>query len=94
MGPQHVLYLKSNLSTFNTVGPRGERDIISRVPVDVSYGYIIHYREMGSEPDFFDVSNVSFRNLTFSLTNSKGAVIDLHGGQISVEIIFDEKDPR
>jgi hypothetical protein len=94
VGPQHVLYLKSNLGTFNTVGPRGERDIISRVPVDVSYGYIIHYREMGSEPDFFDISNVSFRTLTFSLTNSKGAVIDLHGGQISIEIIFDEKDPR
>lgn len=88
VGPQHALYLRSNIGNYNTVGPRGERDIIARIPVDVSYGYVLHYRHSGYEQDSFDVGGLSLRDISFRLTNSKGAVIDLHGGQMSVEIIF------
>lgn len=88
VGPQHALYLRSNIGNYNTMGPRGERDIIARIPVDVSYGYVLHYRHSGFEQDSFDVGGLSLRDLSFRLTNSKGAVMDLHGGQMSVEIIF------
>lgn len=91
IGPQHTLYLHSSICNFNTLGPRpGERDVVCRIPVDVSYGYVVHYRHATIEHDTFDVGGSSLRNLSFRLTNAKGAVIDLHGGQLSLELIFVE----
>ena len=91
VGPQHVLYLHSSISSFNQMGPRpGERDVICRIPVDVSYGYVVHYRHATIENDTFHVGGQSLRNISFRLTNGKGAVIDLQGGQLSIEIIFVE----
>ena len=91
ISPQHVLYLHSSLSSFNQMGPRpGERDVICRIPVDVSYGYVVHYRHSTIEHDTFHVGGQSLRNISFRLTNAKGANVDLQGGQLSIELIFVE----
>lgn len=93
VGPQHVLYLHSSLGTYDMLGPKdGDRDVIARIPVDVSYGYVVHYRHSTIESNTFGVGSTNLRNLRFRLTNSKGAVIDLHGGHMSIEIVFVEPE--
>ena len=41
------------------------------------------------EQGWFDVGKLSFRNLRFSLRNSRGAVVPLHGSHLSVHLIFE-----
>ena len=88
VAPTDVLYLHSNLAGFDGYGPRGEQDIIQRIAVTVSYGYTLHYVASGSDSEHFAVSG-SVRELSISLTNVRGRVIDLHGGQMSLELTFD-----
>ena len=90
VSPVDTLYLQSNLSAFDTVGPRGEQYIVQRLPVTTSYGFVLHYIANGASSESFPVSG-SFRELTFRLCNVRGRAIDLHGGQMSVELTFDER---
>jgi hypothetical protein len=92
VSPIHVLYLHSNLASFDTWGPRGEQDIIQMVPVTSSYGYVLSYVANGATDEFFPVSRGTFLELRFSLTNSRGRVIDLHGGQMSIELTFADRN--
>ena len=88
VAPTDALYLHSNLAGFDSYGPRGEQDIIQRIAVTASYGYVLHYLANGSTAEHFAVSG-SVRELSVSLTNVRGRVIDLHGGQMSLELTFD-----
>ena len=38
---------------------------------------------------WFDVSEMTFRNLTFSLQTARGTVVPLHGTHLSIHLIFD-----
>jgi hypothetical protein len=89
VSPVHVLHLRSNLAAFDTLGPRGEADIIQRVPVTTGYGYVEHYVANGSNSEFFSVGRGQFSELRFRLENVKGKTIDLHGGQVNIELHFD-----
>ena len=48
-----------------------------------------HFAGPYLEQIWFDVSNLSFRNLRFSLRNARGAVFPLHGAHLSIHLIFD-----
>lgn len=92
VSPVDVLYLRSpSIATFNSIGPRGESDIIQRIPVTTTYGYNLAYVSNGADSEFFFVEG-GYRELRFVLTNVRGRVIDLHGGYFSIELTF--SDPR
>jgi hypothetical protein len=56
VSPTDTLYLHSNLCDFGaSIGPRGECDQIQRLPVDVGYGYTLHYTANGSNDECFPV---------------------------------------
>jgi len=90
--PLHVLYLKSNITAFDTLGPRGESDIIQRIPVTEGYGYVIHYAATGASEEFFTVGRGQLRELRFQLHTVNGKPVNLHGGQVSIELTF-ERSP-
>ena len=80
----HVLYLHSDLQTFKSSGPRkADRDVIARIPCTVAHGFVEHYSPY--KMIVFPVTNISLKTLTFWLTHSSGEVVDLHGGNVSIE---------
>jgi hypothetical protein len=91
ISPIHCLYLHSDLPTFDTIGPKGEADIVQRVPVTTSFGYVLHYIANGASEEFFPLGKLSFQELNFRLTNVHNKVIDLHGGQLSIELTFHDR---
>lgn len=85
----HVLYLHSDLTSFKSSGPRkADRDVIARIPVTVSRGYMNHWEAVGHAYQTIPVPSISLKNLRFTLTNARGDVVDLHGGNISIELWF------
>jgi len=88
--PVDVIYLRSaTLASGDSIGPRGESDIIQRIAVTTSYGYNLAYTSNGADSEYFSVQG-GFRELRFSLTNVRGRTLDLHGGFWSVELTFSE----
>jgi hypothetical protein len=87
--PFNVLYLHSSLTTFDGIDTIGRSGIIARVPLERSYGYVVHFPGPFLEQGWFDVGGMSFRNLRFSLRNARGRVVPLHGAHLSIHLIFD-----
>jgi hypothetical protein len=84
----HSIYISSpNLSSFKTLGARGEQNIIKKVPVNASYGYII-MDNVVAEHDYLDVSRRSFSSLEFRLHDAYGNTINTHGAPVSLSCIF------
>ena len=86
----HVAYLHSDLGSYKTVGPRMVEDkvVICRIPIESAHGDLNHFRSYGHTYDFVQVFHADANNLRFYLTDHKGRVIDLHGGELSRELIF------
>ena len=91
MADYHVVYLHSNLTNYRSSGPRkGDRDVIARIPVDSGYGSTTHWKPTGSPHEFFPVYGVSLKNIRFSLTDTRGIPLNLHGGNVSIELYFND----
>jgi hypothetical protein len=88
----HNVYISSaNLSTFKTLGPRGECNIIKKVPVTTEYGFTIIDNIVVSH-DWIDVSKQLLKTLEFRLSDAYGRTIDLRGMPISFSLIFMQQD--
>ena len=88
----HNVYISSaNLSTFKTLGPRGECNIIKKVPVTTEYGFTIIDNIVVSH-DWIDVSKQVLKTLEFRLSDAYGRTIDLRGMPISFSLIFMQQD--
>ena len=86
------LYLTSpNLSSFTTMGARGEANIIKKIPVSSDFGYLI-IDSYTSNHDWLDCSNLTLNNLEFVLKDVKGNVIPLHGSHVSFSIVFSKTE--
>ena len=48
-----------------------------------------HFAGPFLEQGWFDVSNMTFRNLRFSPLNARGNVVPLYGAHLSIHLIFD-----
>ena len=84
----HSLYLTSdNLGNFETLGPRGNRNILKKIPASSNYGYLI-LDNIVSTIDGIDVSKSAIKLLHFQLTDARGHVVDLHGSHVSFSLIF------
>ena len=91
MADYHVVYLHSNLTNYKSSGPRaGDRDVVARVPVEVGYGSTNHWHPTGSPHEFFPVYGVALKNIRFSLTDVRGTPLSLHGGNVSIELYFND----
>lgn len=88
----HNVYISSaNLSSFKTLGPRGECNIIKKVPVTSEYGFtIIDNIVVGH--DWIDVSKQLLKTLEFRLSDAYGRTIDLRGMPISFSLVFIQQD--
>lgn len=82
------IYLTSpNLSSFTTMGARGESNIIKKIPISSDFGYLI-IDSFTSTHDWLDCSGLTLNNLEFVLRDVKGNVIPLHGSHVSFSIVF------
>ena len=83
----HNVYISSsNLSTFKTLGPRGESGIIKKCPVTTEYGFTLMDNVVSH--DWIDVSKQLLKTLEFILSDAYGKTIDLRGMPISLSLIF------
>ena len=88
----HNVYISSaNLSTFKTLGPRGECNIIKKVPVTTEYGFTIIDNIVVSH-DWIDVSKQLLKTLEFRLSDAYGRTIDLRGMPISFSLFMQQDD--
>ena len=84
----HNIYITSpNLGAFDTLGPRGEQNIVKKVPVSADWGYVI-FDSVVSEHDYIDVSKGYYKTLELTLRDVKGNVIDLNSAHWSLSIVF------
>ena len=76
-----------NLGHFNSIGVRGENTIIKKVPVSSSFGYLI-IDTVVSPHDKMDVSRQTVKTIHITLKDVSGNVINLHGANCSLSLIF------
>ena len=82
------MYISSaTLSTFKTLGPRGECNIIKKVFVTTEYGFTIIDNIVVSH-DWIDVSQQLLKTLEFRLSDAYGRTIDFHEIPVSFCLIF------
>ena len=84
----HNIYLSSpTLSSYSTLGPRGENNIIKKVPVTSDYGSMIFDSVVASH-DWTAVSKILLKTLEFRLSDAYGRTIDFHGIPVSFCLLF------
>jgi hypothetical protein len=69
------------------MGPRGEANIIKKVPVSSDFGYMI-IDSFTSPHDFLDCSRLTLGTIEFHLKDVKGNYVPLHGGHVSFSVVF------
>ena len=85
--PSNVYISSPNLGTYTTLGARGETNILKKVPVTSSYGYLI-VDQYTSAHDFLDCSEQTINMLEFNIKNVSGKILNLHGYNVSFSIVF------
>ena len=84
----HALYLTSStMSTYNDIGPRGERNILKKLVSSAQFGDLI-IQDTWLDSDYTDVSNRPLELIDFELVDVNGNVIDLKGGSMSFSWLF------
>ena len=77
--PIRNIYIKSpNLGNVNTIGSRGECDIIKKVPATADFNQMIFDNSLITN-DFLDCSRLTLRTIEFRLTDAAGNDIPFHG---------------
>jgi hypothetical protein len=88
----HSVYIASSISSFNTLGPLGQSDIVAKVPVSASYGSTIHFSANSGGQDFNEIGKRSISNISFRLIDAYSREVDLHGASWSLSLVFAIKD--
>jgi hypothetical protein len=83
----HNLYITSNITSFQTLGPRGESGIVKKVPVNNDFGFTL-YNEVVAPYDHIDVSKLLLKTLEFKIVDAYGQTVDLRGLSVSFSLIF------
>ena len=87
----HSVYIHSSLSSFNTLGCRGESSIIAKVPSSASWGSTI-FHNVSSAADFVDVGKRNISHISFAIKDAAGNTIDLKGASWSLSLVFAIKE--
>ena len=84
----HNIYLHcTNLGHVNSIGVRGEHNIIKNIHVSSSFCYLI-IDSVVAPHDEMDVSRQLIKTIQFSLTDVYGNTINLHGANCSFSLVF------
>jgi hypothetical protein len=89
-GFRSIYLTSSTLSNFNTLGAKGENNIIKKVVTASDFGYLI-VSDLESDHDFLDCSRMTLQTIDFQLQDVKGNSIPLHDSPISFTIVFSFK---
>ena len=84
---RNIFISSPNLGNFNTLGSRGEANIICKVPVNADFGYLVICNIIANH-DFLNCSKQTLRTIEFNLKDVKGNYLPLHGGHCSFSIVF------
>ena len=87
----HSCYICSSLASFNTLGPRGQSDIICKVPANTSWGSTI-FHNVSSAQDYVDIGKRNISSIRFSLKDAVGNTINLNGASWSLSLVFAIKE--
>jgi hypothetical protein len=89
MAPYQDLYLRSSaLACKNVRGPAHTHDILLKLPLTQGIGRVV----TGESPVnvYYDLpATVSLRTLDFRLTDHRNVSVNLRGGSLSFQIVFD-----
>jgi hypothetical protein len=85
---KHSLFLHSSLGNNDSVGSRGLRSILGKIPVDSSYGSIVHFQHGGSPYDMVSCGPSTLQLPRFWLRDARNQRVDLMGGHWSATIVF------
>ena len=86
-GFRAVYISSSTLSNYNTVGAKGENNIIKKIPVSSDFGYQI-IDQMVSDHDFLSVERMTLSTIDFQIRDTKGNIVPLRGSPVSLTIKF------
>ena len=82
----HNIYISSpNIGSFSTLGPRGESNIIKKVPVSTDYGFMI-FDNVVAPHDYMIVSKQLLKTLEFRLSDAYGRTIERHPSELLTNI--------
>ena len=89
---KHSIFVHcTSFGDYASIGSRGVRAILAKIPVNVAYGSVLRYRYSGSHWRYISISNRSIRMLQFELRDARNRLIDLKGGHWSMTIVFAPK---
>jgi hypothetical protein len=85
----HALYVHSEaLAGMRSLGPSGSRSVICRVPVTTTFGGMLHQTHSSHPLDFIPVGGRTLQRLDFSVRDSFGRLVNMHGGHVSLTLLF------
>jgi hypothetical protein len=89
MAPYQDLYLRSSaLACKGVRGPAHTHDILCKIPLTQGIGRVVTGET--SSGVFYDLpQTLSLRTLDFRLTDHRGLPVNLRGGSLSFELVFD-----
>jgi hypothetical protein len=86
----HNIFLHCpGFGSHNCIGPRGSRNILAKIPVDVPYGQPVNLLFSGSDHDAIEAGVRAISNLRIELRDVHGNSLDLNGGHWSCTLIFE-----
>ena len=86
--PYDSIFITCNqLSAFENIGPRGERNLLKKVLVNEPYGGLLNDNWI-NEYDFTNVGRLLLRTLEFKVQDPYGNELNLHGATVSFSVLL------
>ena len=86
----HSLYIHSStFAAYNSLGPRGVRTIVAKVPVNVGYGGLVTYTSSGSEHDYIESGVSAISSVQLQLKDAAGELLSLNNTHWSCTLLFE-----
>ncbi len=86
--PIKNIYLSSpNLGSYTTIGPRGERTILKKIPVTAGFNFVIFDNTIIKE-EFLDISKQTLSTIHIMIHDGAGNLIPLHSAEWSCSLCF------
>ena len=72
------VYIHSNLTSYSSLAPNGDRDVIARIPITSSYGDLEAYRPFSTlDSESVRLSSGVLTNIRMRVTDAYGALVPL-----------------
>ena len=87
----HSLYIHStSFAAYNSMGPRNERSIIAKIPVNVGYGGLVTFSSSGSEHDYIEAGVSAISSIQLQLKDAAGELLSLNNTHWSCTLLFEQ----